>query len=344
MTRRWTSIPAQRSSAPLLKLRLYAVLGVLVFAGLSGILALFVALGNRAEPVVPTVPRPEPRAQAEASIVAREWIAGQPVSVPVAKDVVVADQAAGERLAGSADRIAWASYEPRNVSGQCVEFHRFLVTSVGPAEAKQPYWLYVPMRVPAGITGPAAQIANSNALCTVPATGSVASAQYPLQAVLAGSPMLVRATVPTEDGRGQRLAQGPDQGADKVLTKQLRAWVDAYLAGDAAQLPGLSGNTELVFAGLDKAAGFTLVGEPEIVSVVPCVGHSWFAAANGCTKADKLVTLSFTTKSASGWAGPMQLDLFVHQEPGSVPQIQAWGPAGDGPRLLKYQNALNGAK
>jgi len=144
---RWTAIPAARSSAPVLKVRLWLVLGSLIFAAVCGVLSMVLLL-TRKEAPPPEIPPPLPTALGEAWTVANEFTAGRTISVPLAAQMP--KTRGTDKSLGVVSSIEWQGYETRKPDGvRSVEYHRFLVTTAPAAEGEAPgrRVLVVPMEV-----------------------------------------------------------------------------------------------------------------------------------------------------------------------------------------------------
>ena len=76
---RWTALPASRSKAPILQIRLFLVLGALILAAVLGVVSTVAWLN-----VKPTPPTPTPVSQSASATVATNYLLGQSTVVPVA--------------------------------------------------------------------------------------------------------------------------------------------------------------------------------------------------------------------------------------------------------------------
>jgi hypothetical protein len=225
---RWTQIPAARSSAPVLKIRVYAVLGALVVAALCGVFATVAWLANN--PDIPD-PVPQPQALAEAAVAADAFLTGQATTLAVAEGV--------DRRFGSGDtavalpgatRAHWASFTVGEVAGRTYEVHRFVVAGSPPRQL----WVTVELTT----SGPI--------LAASPAVG-------PLPVAPDGRPALDWRELPTET----RVTDD--------LRRVAGEWAAAYAADDRDRLRSLTGDLEArTYAGL---GGFT-VESATVVSTV----------------------------------------------------------------------------
>src|ERR1022692_1741798 len=76
---RWSALPAARSKAPVLQIRLFVILGALLVAAAAGILSTFAWMN-----VKPTPATPSPQATTVSATVASNCLLGQSTVVPVA--------------------------------------------------------------------------------------------------------------------------------------------------------------------------------------------------------------------------------------------------------------------
>jgi hypothetical protein len=230
-TRRWTAIPAARSSAPVLKIRLWLVLGSLVLAAALGAFGGIAWLTSK--PAEPAEPPPVPQAVGFAGEVANAWVQGRPVGVPVAVGVspsVVEGVRDGKPLEG-AGPLVWDSFELLQPEpGRLIEVHRFFLGG-NPPRALQ---------------------------VTVELTGS--------GPVLAAGPSLVPVALSGEvvERLDYRNADGPSvtDDVESVATK----WAEAFAGDDRDRLRELTGDSEpRVYAGL---GGFS-ASDVQVVAAVP---------------------------------------------------------------------------
>lgn len=208
---RWTEIPAARSSAAMLKVKLYLVLGFLAAATLSGIFATFAWMG--ADKAQPPVPVEYAQATAEATTVAEQWVAGGPITVQLAaglgKDTIVT----GGKPLASVTRIAHEGFSVVRAGDREVEEHRFLLSG----NDKQLLWILTVPIQRTGLTG---------VLVAAPSL----------------SPALQLATPPSRfdwtDVPGQ-------QTKSAQLERIVESWGKAYLSNDSAALLQLTGDPKV---------------------------------------------------------------------------------------------------
>lgn len=207
---RWTAIPAARSSAAMLKVRIWLVLGMLGFAALAGVLA-FVGSLSQSDPPTPPAPTPVAVATGDATTAAQEYVAGLPITIPIA-DGLPADALAGRKPMAGVDHLTWEGFSRVDTQGRILEQHRFLLSgTTGQRERR----LVVPMQI----------VGNQGVLAAVPALERV----------------LRPAALPTHfnwsDVDGQQNPSAPLQAA-------VSKWATAYLADDRPTLATTTGDLQ----------------------------------------------------------------------------------------------------
>lgn len=229
----WTAIPAQRSSAAVLNVKVTAILATLVVAALSGVLALFVALTSGGDEV--TDPGPDPQVVSVARLVAEDFVDGRATAVAVAAGV---DRTFGRGAEPTpplwSDRtVVLYGTEESNYSGQAYHRVTFQVQADG-----QLFLLAVPVFA------------------------------TPEGAVLAAAPSLEPYHGPVTTPAALNYLDLPT-GDDQVPTpvrSVVERWAQAYVSDDGAALKELAGDGgEAVYAGL---GGFELAGV-QVAAAVP---------------------------------------------------------------------------
>lgn len=210
---RWTAIPAARSSAPILKIRLYTVLAVMGVATLAGLFGAFAWLTADPPPPPPVIP-PVAQATGEATLAARQYVRGEAITVPVATGIAPDKLDGGSPLFGSPS-VSWQGFELIKDGGREVEHHRFLVAG------EQNWQLTIPME----IGGP------TPLLIAAPSLEPIAvAAEPPLR-----FDWLAFEQLPTSP----------------QLTRTVEAWSAAFLTNNTEELQRLTGDlTSRVYAGL----------------------------------------------------------------------------------------------
>lgn len=298
---RWTAIPAARSSAPVLKARLYAVLGLLGFAAVAGVLSLGITLfrGSSKAPTVAAVVA-LPQGQAEAEVVAREWLAGEPITVPVAIGLETLtktfEASTPRKPLGQSERLSWSSFTTQRDGGRDVEVHRFLLDP----------------------TAPGGQTRILTVVIQLTFQGRV----------LVAAPSLEPFGTPQNLPQRFDWAEFSRRPKTVQLTRAVQTWVDAYLGDQRENLQSLTGDPKLrQYAGL---GGFSASqADVKILSVVARVDQPELS----------VVRVEVNATATDGWSDAMEYDLLVG-DVGSIPKILSWGPPGTGGLLVPYQNAL----
>lgn len=228
--RRWTAVPAARSSAPILKIRLYLVLGSLVVSAVMGLFAGISSL-TRTDPVIPEPPAVA-QGQGFAEIVADDWLAGRGTTVPAGDTL---DRRLGASPTVDEDtekvtfhalegitRIAWSGFDVYVQEGRTFEAHRF----------------YVGGRVPRELTV-VVELTDAGPL---------------LAATPALAPLAAQAEPPRQFDWAESEARTPvSADVERVAAE----WAAAYATDDRQALRDLTGDTQRrIYAGL---GGFEVV-------------------------------------------------------------------------------------
>jgi hypothetical protein len=295
---RWAAVPAQRSDRVALKVKLWLVLGTLLFSAAMGLLAIVVTLVNSGDSAPPPSSGPSPYSIAMAEAIAADFLAGRTTTQPVADGVSPSffpprvregDNAAASPL--PVTRLSYAASRTTVSGAQLVTLHSFLVST---REGR--FLVQVPMAETA--VGP----------------------------VLGALPWLSPLpTYPAQPGLGL-----PD-GADKVtisplVTQRINEWAVAYATNDGNALAALVGNDDptAVFLGL---GGFTARAQPV-----------WAYSRGPSAIVVRAQVLLFAQgANGFSTAMDVDL-LVLNPETSRTPQIAAWGPAGSGPTLQPSAN------
>lgn len=300
----WTAIPAARSSAPVLKIKLWTVLGLLVACALTGPTALVVAsAAGRNVPAPPSYQTTD--STAVAAQVAADFLAGRTTAVPVAEGVspdfatgpdgleVVELTLVGSRSHGDASRSWTVSRflaQVRAGAGEDDSAVRFLWVDVTTARASN----------------------GTPVLVAVPAL----------------TPVLPPDTPPDPlDGRDDptRTTSIPEPVVETV-----RVWATAFAENRSDELRRLTGDPDAgTYVGL---GGFTVQGDP----LTP------FAVQSPDGTAMILrVQVVLVADGANGYGVMNEYDVLVRRWSTQTPEIVAWGPAGTGGSLVAYQNKVD---
>jgi len=296
----WSSIPAARSSLPVLRLRLWLVLGMLLASALLGLFSAVAWIVDEPAPV--DFSQARPRAQGHAVAIAEAWLAGRATSLPVAQGI---DPTFNELSAGGA-YVSVLSITPvrwtrSSVVGVEVETHYLLV------DGKEADFVAVlPFRFVA----------------------ASANRAYPSVPVLAAYPSLLPAdpTTVAEALEYQNVELAVDGGPPAEVQVRLEQWGQAYAANDGASLRDLADDTAARPEAYQGLGGMSLYGPPEVRATV-------------ATDDGLVLRVRFGFIPSGAPAGfSMDLDMLVTAADSTKPRIVAWGPPGSGPSLRPYGN------
>lgn len=288
---RLTAIPAARSSAAVLKVRLFLVLGALIGAALAGVFAAYSYLTFTPPNV--DVTQAVPRGEGLASMVAEAYLNGQWLPVPLAEEV----PGLTEKPAPLPHTPAkWAGFERGAVAGRTAELHTFYFYRIDgegtPSETKRLYEMDVLIAFTERGT---------------PVLGAMPSFQ-PAIATNSGKSTLLSADRLDELTSGQKDA--------------LETWAAAWAANDSTALSAVAGaGTGYRYLGL---GGFQSTGV-RVLSLTPL--NSSASAAQKTFSARTRVSLS----SANGYETTMDMDVLLRGtgDDNVRAYVIAWGAAGD---------------
>lgn len=296
----WSSIPAARSSLPVLRLRLWLVLGMLLVSALLGLFSAVAWILDEPAPV--DFSQARPRAQGHALAIAEAWLAGRATSLPVAQGI---DPTFNELSAGGA-YVSVLSITPvrwtrSSVVGVEVETHYLLVDG-----KEADYVAVLPFRF----------------------TVASANRAYPSVPVLAAYPSLLPAdpTTVAEALEYQNVELAVDGGPPAEVQVRLEQWGQAYAANDGASLRDLADDTAARPEAYQGLGGMSLYGPPEVRATV-------------ATDSGLVLRVRFGFIPAGASAGfSMDLDMLITAPDSTKPRIVSWGPPGSGPSLRPYGN------
>jgi hypothetical protein len=278
-----------------LKIKLWTVLGVLMFAAALGPLSFFLVASHSEDAVTTDISSDE--AAAFATQVARDYLAAQPTDLPVAKEV---DPQMGIPSDGTAQPIDVLAVTPAgssvHTSGNppsTFKVHDFIVT---------------------------AKDGDKTVYYKLSVTTATSPGGRP---VLAANPSLA----PWRQG-GSNSVSGPSLGEDakqtntlaKAVSARIDEWAEAYATGNNDLFRGITGGDPADYSSL---GGFT-VKDLQVVSSAP-----------GPTDDSQLVRvrLVLTQDSAKKFEAASEFDLLITGASTQDPKIVAWGPPGTGPDL-----------
>lgn len=306
MTKRLTGKPKEISSAPMIRIKFFIILGVLGLGFVMGPLAMLVAVTNQPEPL-PEIPE-QPEGRWVAELAADAYLNGADAPVPAATDVDVSfGRNESNRTPFGATERVWQKFTSYNLSGRTYELHTFAVMRDNKANPVQ-------LTVPVLLTDDGPVLGSPPTLTTL----RTAAGQR--------QPPLTYQDLPQADLAGE---------ARQELQTTVTEWAQAYAAGNQRALYDLTGDNDLnhVYDGL---GGFAVVdGSVRILSQV---------APGDDTRLFVRVRMTITQPgTAEGEQPPFtatsDVDLLVLDHRTGDPKVAAWGPAGTGPTLTPYSNA-----
>lgn len=308
----FSAIPVARSSAPILKIKLYLVLGALGLAALLGPLgfALAASKSGSTGPVTATV---DYSASGYARIVAEDYLSGRETSVPVADGVDPAF--AGAVSAEEREPLPWSgltlvsSEAAEDVaSQQSYEVSKFVFMLDGK-----------PMKL------------------------DVTMLQTPDGPVLGALPSFRTADLSHQkydgvDYEGSvNFKSGPPANAEVAVA--VKKWLEAYASSDGARLKELVGDprAEATYTGL---GGFEVVGEPEIRFHVLESPDAVRTVAGVAPTAPMYVRVRALLRSTSAneYSVSSDFELLLFATDVAQPKVVAWGAPGTAP-LVPFSNS-----
>ena len=319
MPSRWTALPANRSKAPVLQVRLFLVLGVLGIAALLGLISTFAWLN-----VKPTPPTPTPQTQSASETVATNYLLGQNTVVPVAPP------------ATNGDGIQWTLDQSLGLSPTSVKGPRDLYSLVLDKSGNHPNGYTVTTY---GVTGDISYVETDYYIAVTNYGTFVVSVPMYITsagAQLAALPALTPYT-PTASGNNSGLDYHIYAGYEAptaAMSDALQDWASAYVTGNPS-LDSVVAPPNITDPNYQSLSGFSLVpGSATAIGAVPGTGayvdYVYLRAR-----------LAIRSSSANGVTLTMDYDLML-QETTVQPtyKVVAWGPAGSAASLVPYQTNL----
>jgi len=235
--RKWSAVPAARSSAPLLQVKLWLVLGLLAVLVIMGPLAMVIALTNKAPaPATPPAVPPGPTyTSALAQVAAVEYLTGIPYTIPLATGIDpnhgAANNSAGNPISLGATGLVFAGNVTNQIGGVSFQIDHFLFTQ------------------------------NSNLYHL-----DVTMINTPSGGVLGAQPALFPAdNAPSNSTPPLNYAQSPNAVSPPAnLQTQVNTWATAYATDNSTELAQLA-NHPGNYIGL---GGYSVVGTPQIISTI----------------------------------------------------------------------------
>jgi hypothetical protein len=313
---RWSALPAARSKAPVLQIRLYVVLGLLLISAAAGIVSTIAWMN-----VKPATATPQPDTATASATVATDFLLGQPTPIPVAPPATSTNGAQWtlDPTLGVTTPVALGTRELYSLTLDKSGSHGYgyTITTYGSA----PNVTYVETDYYVAVTNYG--------------TFDVAVPMYitPAGPELAALPTLLPYT-PQASGTLNGLDYHTEPGyetAPAAVATAAQTWAQDYVGNSSAlgtEVANPSGDTD--YAGL---SGFTLISATPI-GAVPGTGTD----APYIYLRERLV---ISPASAKGVTLSMDFDLMLTTPTsGNVYNVVAWGPAGSANSLVPYQTNL----
>jgi hypothetical protein len=335
----WTAIPAARSSAAGLKIRLYAIIGVLLLAAACGIFSAIAWAGHE----VPIVTgSPEPHALGLATTVANDFFNGTTLSYPdpTASGVspALGHPARASRLPVTSITFDYFATgpNPTYIDGDFLETYYFDVTA-----PSGDYQLAVPMDVTSSGSTLAAYPALLPLVNAGPSYSSGPAGAYSLYSAAPAAQAVAidystdtnpigcatcTSTIPTPVS--SVIAQWAADFTSN--TSQAQSDLQANVVADASASPG-------DYVGV---SGLVSVTSQNDLSIIGGTQQTITLGKNSYTDDIIHVSLVLTPLSAKGFTVSSDYDVLVLDPQTTTPHVVAWGPAGSGPTLSVYQNRL----
>ena len=335
----WTAIPSQRSTAVVLKLRLYLILGFLLLAAACGIFSAIAWAGHQ-NPVV--AGSPEPHALGLATTVATDFFNGTPLTYP---DPVAGGMSAGLGHPVKAARLPVTSitYDyfttgpaPTYINGDFLETYYFDVTA-----PSGDYQLAVPMDVTSSGTTLAAYPALLPLVNDGPSYSSGPDGAYSLyDATAAANATEIDYSTDTNP-IGCATCTTTIPGAVSAVIAQ---WASDYTSNSPSAQADLQANVVADAAASPGdyvgVSGLVPVTSQNDLTIIGGTQQSLTIGKTSYTDDIIHVSLVLTPLSAKGFTVSSDFDLLVLDPQTTTPHVVAWGPAGSGPTLTLYQNRL----
>lgn len=290
---RLTAVPAKRSSAPILQIRLFIVLGTLVIAAIAGLVSFFAWMSL-------SIPEPDltkalPEGKSLSEIAARDWLDGRESTLPAIEGLSLPKS--DNPLPYSS--LVWDSFTKGSLpSGFPFELHSFTVQLVE------------------GTDRDGKNIVKSM-LMVVPV--SFNSDGDPL---LAGLPYLEQ--ISTKEA--EIIFDYSDVGSAPLptgATTQISKWAQSWADDSREQLKLLTGDTA---PGIEyKGLGGFVADRVQIINALPA-GNTIYGSDTFLVR----VRVFISSNSANKFSTATDLDLTVTDASSGLPKIVGWGSAAKG--------------
>lgn len=310
---KFTAIPAARSAANVLRVRLILVFTVLGITCLSGFFAGYAYLSF--EPKYVDVYEPLPLARAEATVVAEAYMNGSMYAVSVTANMVETFTNTKFTKVDKVGPLVWSGFERKNsiiqtIDMDMVELHKFLymrpttiIENNQTLESVELMSLHVLMYIPQLLV----------------AEQWIPDPQYP--PALAALPSIATEQV-------FQVPQVLDYSSGDVSPSQevsdtLLLWANYWAAGDSSGLKKVSGDADVNITKYRSLKGYTV----DSVMVLGLV--------EGRGKTINVIRARLVLTSANGSILTTDMDITVTKANTGLPEVSGWGPAGSGVLALE---------
>jgi hypothetical protein len=299
-----TAVPAARSRAAVLKVRLVLVLGALLLSSVMGVFAAVSFLSF--DPPTVDLEASKPRGMALAELSAYAYLSGEALPLPAlaGQELPRLDPTAvkvGTPRVEVVGPLRWDGFEVRSLpSGVPFETHRFLFYRIDPlsALAAGTDTLSPPQRY---------QLMLLTVQVAFPPGGNP---------VLASRPYFAPANWTGSDRVVADYTDASPVNLPSNSVEQLRSWASAWAADDSETLRLLTG---------DQTSGVRYVGLGGYQFVEMRVVSAIQVRADGF-----IVRARLALSGANGVRVEMDMDITVDSASTGLPNIVGWGPAGSG--------------
>lgn len=316
----WSAIPAARSSAPVLKIRLYVILSLLVFCAAMGPLAIIVTVSRGSAPLVATSTG-YTDASGFAATIANDYLAVRPTSLPVAKGLdptfSVPAPAADEQpvLPLPVLTVTPIGVRSGSVTDQLFEIHQFAVETA-------------PLSDTPSLDATGAPVAAATPLYVLDVTIIFDDRGLP---VLGATPSLAPWPQATSQPPPLDYTSVPNQvPISKLVQSRINDWAKAWATGNSSELKALTGDPS-PSSNYEGLGNFTVASLPKVIS----------STARQNSDLDVRISVVLQRDGAQGFAAGNEYDLLIGNPISGNPTIQAWGPPGSAIQLVPYSNAIN---
>jgi hypothetical protein len=317
MSPRWTALPAARSKAPVLQIRLFLVLGVLILAASFGLISL-VAWIN----VKPTPPTPTPVSASASATVATNYLLGQSTVVPVAP---VAATTAG---------VQWTLDQTLGLSPNSPTGTRDLYSLVLDKSGSHPYGFTITTYGPTGATVDVETdyyVAVTNYGTFVVAVPMYLTATGSQLAALPSLSAYAPVASGTNTGLDYHLLTGYE-APSSAMNAAVQSWAQAYVTGTPT-LASIVLAPNIASPDYESLTGFTLTSATALGAVPGAGVDAGYVYVR--------VRLVIASTSANGVSLTMDTDLMLQQTTAQPAyKAVAWGPTGSAGSLVPYQTNL----